>query len=155
MSNALSANDAAQATARRRERFGAWTPKLVVAPSALASFVYVFVFTLWTLYISLSNSSLLPTYQFVGFKHYFELWSNQRWAIAYENLFLFSAIYVVLALAIGLALAIAIDQRVKGEAVWRTIFLYPLAVSFVVTGSVWNWLYSPDAGIEFLVRNLG
>ncbi len=132
-----------------------WTPRLVIAPSALASFVYVFVFTLWTLYISLSNSTLLPTYQFVGLKPYFELWSNRRWEIAYGNLFVFSAFYVVLALAIGLALAIAIDQRVKGEAVWRTIFLYPLAVSFVVTGSVWNWLYSPDAGIEFLVRSLG
>ena len=53
------------------------------------------------------------------------------------------------------ALAIAIDQRVKGEAIWRTIFLYPLAVSFVVTGTVWSWLYSPDAGIEFFVRSLG
>ena len=52
----------------------------------------------------------------------------------------------MLALAIGLALAIAIDQRVKGEAIWRTIFLYPLAVSFIVTGSVWSWLYGPDAG---------
>jgi len=128
---------------------------LVIAPSALASFVYVVVFTLWTLYVSMSNSSLLPTYQFVGLKPYFELWSNQRWQIAYSNLFLFSVFYVILSLAIGLALAIAIDQRVKGEAVWRTIFLYPLAVSFVVTGTVWSWLYSPTAGIEFLVRSLG
>jgi glucose/mannose transport system permease protein len=103
----------------------------------------------------MSNSALLPTYEFVGLKPYFDLWSNQRWAIAYGNLFLFSAIYVLVALAIGLALAIAIDQRVKGEAVWRTIFLYPLAVSFIVTGTVWSWLYSPNAGIEFLVRNLG
>jgi glucose/mannose transport system permease protein len=130
-------------------------PRLVIAPSVIASFVYVFVFSLWTLYISMSNSSLLPSYQFVGFKPYFELWSNQRWSIAYGNLFFFSVFYVVLALVVGLALAIAIDQRVRGEAVWRTIFLYPLAVSFVVTGSVWNWLYSPDAGIEFLVRSLG
>jgi glucose/mannose transport system permease protein len=130
-------------------------PRLVIAPSALASFVYVFVFSLWTLYISLSNSSLLPTYGFVGLKPYFELWSNQRWTIAYGNLFFFSVFYVVLSLLVGLALAIAIDQRVRGEAIWRTIFLYPLAVSFVVTGTVWSWLYSPNAGIEFLVRSLG
>jgi len=136
-------------------RWSDWTPRLVVAPSVIASFVYVFGFTLWTLYISMSNSTLLPTYQFAGLKPYFELWSNQRWKIAYSNLFFFSAFYVVLAIAIGLALAIAIDQRVKGEAVWRTIFLYPLAVSFIVTGSVWNWLYSPDAGFELLARNLG
>ena len=70
----------------------------MIAPSALASFVYVFVFTLWTLYVSMSNSTLLPTYEFVGLRPYFELWSNQRWAIAYGNLFFFSAFYVVLAL---------------------------------------------------------
>jgi glucose/mannose transport system permease protein len=155
MPSARSAILLSRASPRGREALAAWTPRLVIAPSAIASFVYVFVFTLWTLYLSLSNSTLLPAYQFIGLKPYFELWSNRRWEIAYGNLFLFSAFYVVLALAIGLALAIAIDQRVKGEALWRTIFLYPLAVSFVVTGSVWNWLYSPDAGIEFLVRGLG
>ena len=58
-------------------------------------------------------------------------------------------------MAIGLLLAILIDQRVRGEAVWRTIFLYPLAVSFVVTGTVWSWLFNPTLGIEFLVRSLG
>ncbi len=155
MSAAQSASDARQETPRWRDRLGAWTPKLVIAPSAIASLVYAFGFTLWTLYISLSNSSLLPTYEFVGLKPYFELWANQRWQIAYNNLFFFSAIYVVVALAVGLALAIAIDQRVRGEAIWRTIFLYPLAVSFVVTGTIWSWLYSPNAGIEFFVRGLG
>ena len=138
-----------------RARLGEWTPILVIAPSLLASFVYVFIFTFWTLYISLSNSSLLPTYGFVGWKPYFELWSNERWQIAYRNLFFFSAFYVILTLVIGLALAIAIDQRVRGEAIWRTIFLYPLAVSFIVTGTVWAWLYSPNAGIEYFVRGLG
>src|SRR5271166_6558113 len=155
MSNALTANDAAQATARRRQMLAAWTPRLVIAPAALASLVYVFGFSLWTLYISVSNSTMLPTYKFVGLKPYFDLWSNERWQIAYGNLFYFSAFYVVLTLAVGLALAIALDQRVRGEAVWRTIFLYPLAISFVVTGVVWSWLYSPDAGIEYLVRGLG
>ncbi len=58
-------------------------------------------------------------------------------------------------LLVGLALAIAIDQRVRGEALWRTIFLYPLAVSFVVTGAVWRWIYSPDVGIEHFVRGFG
>lgn len=132
-----------------------WVPILVLAPSFAASFVYVVVFTLWTFYISLSNSTLLPTYGFVGFENYAALWSNRRWNIAYTNLFLFSAFYVVGAMAIGLLLAILIDQRIRAEAAWRTIFLYPLAVSFVVTGTVWSWLYSPTAGIEFLVRSLG
>ena len=155
LSKSLTASEPVQPPPHGRAGLASWTPRLVIAPSAIASFVYVFVFTAWTLYVSMSNSTLLPTYEFVGLKPYFELWSNQRWAIAYGNLFLFSAIYVVVALAIGLALAIAIDQRVKGEAVWRTIFLYPLAVSFIVTGTVWSWLYSPNSGIEFLVRNFG
>ena len=138
-----------------RARLAEWAPILVIGPSILASFVYVFVFTGWTLYISLSNSTLLPSYGFVGLKPYFELWSNQRWKIAYGNLFFFSAFYVVIAMALGLALAIALDSRVKGESIFRTIFLYPLAVSFAVTGSVWRWIYSPDAGIEYLVRGWG
>jgi len=138
-----------------RGRLGQALPIIVLAPSLVASFVYVFVFAIWTFYISLSNSSLLPSYGFVGFGKYVTLWSNTRWKIAYSNLFLFSGLYVVLAILIGLGLAIAIDQRVRGEAIWRTIFLYPLAVSFAVTGTVWAWLYSPDAGIEFLVRSFG
>ena len=127
----------------------------VLAPSLAASFVYVFVFTLWTLYISLSNSSLLPSYGFVGLDNYVSLWANRRWNIAYTNLFLFSGFYVVGAMAVGLLLAILIDQRIRGEAVWRTIFLYPLAVSFIVTGTVWSWLYNPVAGIQSFVRSLG
>ena len=138
-----------------RTRLAAWTPFLVIAPSLVASFVYVFVFCGWTLYISMSNSSLLPSYGFVGIQPYIDLWSNLRWKIAYSNLFFFSGFYVVLAMLVGLALAIAIDQRVRCEAVWRTIFLYPLAVSFVVTGAVWRWIYSPDVGIEHFVRGLG
>ena len=96
MANALSGIAAVRKPARGRDMLTAWTPRLVILPAALASFVYVFVFTLWTLYVSMSNSSLLPTYQFVGLKPYFELWSNQRWSIAYGNLFYFSAFYVVL-----------------------------------------------------------
>ena len=138
-----------------RDRLQRAMPFIVLAPSLAASFVYVFVFTLWTFYISLSDSTLLPTYNFVGFQHYFSIWANHRWEVAYSNLFLFSVLYVVFAILIGLGLAIAIDQRVRGEAIWRTIFLYPLAVSFAVTGTVWAWLYSPNAGIEFFVRSLG
>ena len=117
-----------------RDRLALWLPQLILAPSLIASFVYVFVFTGWTFYVSLSNSSLLPSYDLVGFEHYVSLWQNRRWNIAYTNLFIFSILYVIGTMAIGLLLAILIDQRVRGESVWRTIYLYPLAVSFVVTG---------------------
>lgn len=137
------------------ERLGEFLPQILIAPSIAASFVYVFGFTLWTFYISLSNSTLLPTYGYVGFAHYAALWKNARWNIAYTNLFIFGVLFVIGALAIGLLLAILIDQRVRFESLWRTIYLYPLAVSFIVTGTVWSWLYSPTAGFELFVRRLG
>lgn len=138
-----------------RDRLGNWVPVLVLGPSLFASFVYVFVFSVWTLYIALSNSTLLPSYGFVGLENFESLWSNRRWNQSYSNLFFFSGFYILGSMAVGLLLAILIDQRVRGESVWRTIFLYPLAVSFIVTGTVWSWLYNPTTGIELLFRNLG
>ncbi len=138
-----------------RGRLASWLPQLVLTPSLLATLLYVFVFSAWTIWISLSNSSLLPDYRLVGFRHYGELWANHRWTIAYTNLFVFGTLYVVGTALIGLALAILIDQRIRAEALWRTIYLYPLAVSFVVTGTVWRWIFNPSSGIESLVHHLG
>jgi len=138
-----------------RERLSSILPQLVLTPSLIATLVYVFLFCGWTIWISLSNSSLLPDYSFSGFHHYAELWVNRRWNVAYTNLFLFSVLYVIGTMAIGLTLAILIDQRIRAEALWRTIYLYPLAVSFVVTGTVWRWLMSPATGIEPLMHQLG
>ncbi|HEY1722043.1 MAG TPA: sugar ABC transporter permease [Magnetospirillaceae bacterium] len=138
-----------------RERAARWLPQIVLTPSLLATFLYVFLFSAWTIWISLSNSSLLPDYKFVGFKHYGELWQNHRWTIAYTNLFIFGTLYVTGTAVIGLALAIIIDQRVRAEALWRTIYLYPVAVSFVVTGTVWRWIFNPASGIEAMVHGWG
>jgi len=132
----------AHATSREPvvDRLRRWVPIMVLAPSIAASFLYVFVFVGWTLYLSLSNSSLLPSWGFDGIQHYITLWQNKRWGIAYSNLFLFSGVYVLSSMGVGLLLAILIDQKVRFESFWRTIFLYPLAVSFIVTGTVWQWL---------------
>ena len=138
-----------------RERLSSILPQLVLAPSLIATFVYVFVFGAWTIWISVSNSGDLPDYSFAGFHHYAELWVNLRWRIAYNNLFLFSALYVIGTMVIGLSLAILIDQRIRAEALFRTIYLYPLAVSFIVTGTVWRWLFSPTSGIQALMHQLG
>jgi len=131
------------------------TPKIVLAPSIAASFVYVFVFCAWTVWVSLSNSTLLPDFTYEGIKHYINLWENRRWTIAYTNLFLFGGFYVVGSLLVGLLLAILIDQRVRGEAVWRSVLLYPLALSFVVSGTVWRWIFNPTTGVEALMHSLG
>jgi len=132
-----------------------FTPQMVLAPSVIASFVYVFLFCAWTVWLSLSDSTLLPEFSWGGFKHYVALWQNRRWTIAYTNLFLFGSLYVTGSLAIGLVLAILIDQRVRGEAIWRSILLYPLAMSFVVTGTVWRWTFNPTTGLQAFVRSLG
>jgi glucose/mannose transport system permease protein len=137
------------------ERWSSRLPILLLVPSLVASFVYIFVFTTWTFYLSLSDSAQLPSYGFVGFENYVSLWANKRWNIAYSNLFFFTGFYVLGTMAVGLFLAILIDQRIRGESTWRTIFLYPLAVSFVVTGTVWSWLYDPTVGIEHFVKALG
>ena len=138
-----------------RERLSTFLPKLVLAPSLVATFVYVFVFGAWTVWISVSNSSDLPDFSFAGFHHYAELWVNLRWRIAYTNLFLFSTLYVIGTMVIGLTLAILIDQRIRAEALFRTIYLYPLAISFVVTGTVWRWLFSPSTGLQSWMHQLG
>ncbi|RYE87810.1 MAG: sugar ABC transporter permease [Hyphomicrobiales bacterium] len=138
-----------------KDRLSKALPVIVIAPSLFASFVYVFVFAVWTVYISMSNSSLLPSYGFVGLDNYFSLWANKRWNQSYANLLFFSGFYIVGSIAVGLLLAILIDQRIRGESIWRTIFLYPLAVSFIVTGTVWSWLYNPTTGIEFMLKSLG
>lgn len=137
------------------DRLKRWVPILVIVPSIIASFVYVFVFAGWTMYISLSDSTLLPSYGFKGWDNYAELWNNRRWGVAYSNLFFFSAFYVTTAMAFGLMLALLIDQKVRAESFWRTIFLYPLAVSFIVTGTVWQWLYNPGSGLQFMVNSWG
>lgn len=148
----LSTSDSAQV---RRARLAAWTPFLVLAPTLVATLVYVLGFSLWTFWLSLSQSTLLPDPTFQGFDHYVALFEHNRWRIAYTNLFLFGSLYVAGSLLLGTALAILIDQKARGESIWRSIYLYPLAISFVVTGTVWRWILNPTTGVETLLRDLG
>ena len=152
---AIAVPRAAYAGPSLRQRFVDATPFIVLLPSVIATLIYVFIFTGWTIYISLTKSAMFPIATWGGTRAYTDLWSNARWNIAYHNLFIFTPLYVIGAMVIGLTLAILIDRRVRAESLWRTVFLYPLAVSFVVTGTVWGWLYSPDTGIQMLVRSLG
>ena len=140
---------------RIRLRVARFVPVLVLAPSLAATLLYVVGFSLWSAWISVSRSTLLPDYRFAGFVHYAALWHNHRWNIAYTNLFVFGSLYVVGTMLVGLLLAILIDQRVRVEALWRTIFLYPLAISFVVSGTIWRWIFNPTSGIQHLVQGLG
>lgn len=125
-----------------------WVPLLLSAAHLIA-------FSLWTIWISFTPSTLVPVSGWVGLGNYSAVAASRNWQIALDNLLLFGSAFVLLSLATGLMLAILLDQRIRGENLLRSIFLYPLAVSFVVTGTVWSWLLNPGLGIQKLVRDLG
>src|SRR6266702_1055079 len=138
-----------------RRRFGSALTGLAIWLPLAASAGHVVVFTAWTTWVSFTASSLMPDYTWVGLRNYFAVTRTANFQIAYVNLVIFGCGFVLLTMALGLLLAVLLDQRVRGENVLRTIFLYPLAVSFVVTGTVWSWLLNPGLGIEKLVHDLG
>ena len=129
--------------------------RLVLSPTIAIAAVFLYGFALWTGWISLTSSTLLPNYDLAGIVQYQRLWANPRWLTAYGNLFVFGALYVALCVAIGLLLAILLDRRIACEGALRTIYLYPMAVSFVVTGTAWRWILNPSLGLQQTVRDLG
>jgi glucose/mannose transport system permease protein len=143
------------ATAGWLDRLERLLPKLVLAPTFLLSLVFVYGFIVWTAWLSLSKSTLLPNYDWAGLTQYIRLFQNDRWWVAAENLFVFGGLFIVFSMAIGLALAIFLDQRIRAEGFIRTVYLYPMALSLVVTGVVWQWMLNPGLGLQSLVRSAG
>ena len=133
----------------------AWLPRLVLAPSVAISLFFVYGFMLWTFVLSLTSSRMLPSYDFVGFGQYSRLMANERWWVASTNLMIFGVLFVLICLVIGSLLAILLDQKIRQEGALRTIYLYPMALSFIVTGVVWKWLLNPQLGIQAMVQSWG
>lgn len=123
-------------------------PKLVLSPSLALILVFVYGFILFTFYLSFTDSRMLPSYTWVGFENYDKLFRLRHWSIAVKNLAIFAALYISICTAIGLGLAIFLDQKIRGEGVLRPIFLYPMALSFIVTGTAWKWFLDPGIGLE-------
>lgn len=92
---------------------------------------------------------------FVGLKQYDRLWDSNRWLISIENLFIYGLFMLVFSFVIGFILAALMDQKIRFENTFRTIMLYPFALSFIVTGLVWQWILNPDFGVQNVVRSLG
>lgn len=132
-----------------------WLPQLVVSPLFAVSLIFVYGFIAWTLYISFTPSGVLPNYTFEGFSQYTRLWATPRWYVALQNLFIFTILFIAGCITIGVLLAIFLDQRIRAEGVIRTIYLYPMALSFIVTGTAWKWILNPTLGIEKLVQQMG
>lgn len=132
-----------------------WLPQIVVSPLFATSLVFVYGFIAWTVYISFTKSGVMPNYTFSGLSQYMRLWTTPRWYVAVENLFIFTTLFILGCMAIGLLLAILLDQRIRAEGAIRTIYLYPMALSFIVTGTAWKWILNPTLGIEKIVQDLG
>jgi len=130
-------------------------PKIVIAPSFAVILWFVYGFVLWTFYISLTKSKMLPRYEFWGIEQHFRLWSTPRWFIAVENLLIFTVLFVGICLLIGIILSILLDQKIRAEGFLRTVYLYPMALSFIVTGTAWKWMLNPTMGIEKLFTDWG
>ena len=131
-------------------------PKLVIAPAFVLGFAFIYGLMVWNGVLSLTASRMLPNYdEFVGLEQYVNLWESDRWWTAMKNLGIFSVLYVGGAMAIGMGLAILLDQKVRAEGFLRTIYLYPMALSFIVTGTAWKWILNPSLGLEKLMHDIG
>lgn len=132
-------------------------PKLVLAPSFAAVVVCVYGFILFTLFLSFTDAGLLPNTwtKFVGFENYRTLFEHRNWSISITNLAIFAPLYIIFCTVLGLGLAILLDQKIRIEGVLRPIYLYPMALSFIVTGVAWKWFLDPGIGLESVVRSWG
>jgi glucose/mannose transport system permease protein len=120
----------------------------VLSPSIAAVMIFVYGFIVYTGYLSLTDSKMLPSYGLVGLDNYTRLWNLSAWHTALINLAVFASLYIVICTVIGLGLAILLDQKIRGEGVLRPIYLYPMALSFIVTGTAWKWFLDPGLGLE-------
>ncbi|MBK4215238.1 sugar ABC transporter permease [Paracoccus caeni] len=138
-----------------RMRLQDWLPKLVLSPSVAMTLLFVYGFIIFTIYLSFTGSKMLPSYDWVGFDNYRRLFGLSAWTTALINLAIFASLYVTICIAIGLSLAIFLDQKIRGEGMLRPIYLYPMALSFIVTGTAWKWLLDPGIGIEHTMHLWG
>lgn len=129
--------------------------KIAAIPMILTALVVFTGGSIWTVVYSFTGSKLLPRENFVGLAQYERLWSSSKWMIAIENLIIYGVCSLVFSLVIGFVLAALLDQKIRFENTFRTILLYPFALSFIVTGLVWQWILNPDFGIQSVIRSIG
>ena len=142
-------------TRRPSQLFRNLNAKVASIPMILTALLVFLGGTVWTIVYSFTNSKLLPRLKFVGLDQYERLWSAPRWLTSIENLLVYGVLSLIFSLVIGFVLAALLDQKIRFEGLFRTIFLYPFALSFVVTGLTWQWILNPDFGVQHIVRSLG
>jgi glucose/mannose transport system permease protein len=138
-----------------RTRLQDWLPKVVLAPSLAVTLLFVYGFIAFTVVLSFTGSKMLPKFTFVGLQNYRKLFALEHWTTAITNLAVFATLYIVICTIVGLMLAIFLDQKIRGEGLLRPIYLYPMALSFIVTGTAWKWFLDPGIGLEKTMRLWG
>ncbi len=132
-----------------------WLPSLVLTPSIVLVGACVYGFILFTIYLSFTSSTILPVMELSDKSNYERLFRLSTFKLSAANLGIFAALYIGLCMVLGMVMAILIDQKVRAENIYRSVFLYPMALSFIVTGTAWKWLLDPSIGLERTVRSLG
>lgn len=130
-------------------------PKVLLSPSVLLVLVCVYGYIMFTFYLSFTSSTLMPSYEWAGAASYERLFDLENWHVSLSNLWVFASLYILVAVMLGLGFAILIDQHIRAEGLFRSIFLYPMALSFIVTGTAWKWLLDPGVGLEHTMQRLG
>ncbi len=146
---------AMSANADFKTRLQTWLPKLVLSPSLAMVLVFVYGFILFSVYLSFTDSRLLPSFGWVGWENYSKLWRLSHWEISLKNMGVFALLYIGICTVLGLSLAIFLDQKIRAEGLIRTIYLYPMALSFIVTGTAWKWFLDPGIGLENVMQSWG
>ena len=146
----------APSAARPRAR---WTrnisAKIAAIPMVATALVIFLGGSIWTVVYSFTDSKLLPRLRWVGLDQYERLWETSRWVVSIQNLMFYGVMSLIFTIVMGFILAVLMDQKIRYEDTFRTIMLYPFALSFIVTGLVWQWILNPQFGIQGVVRDMG
>ena len=135
-------------------RWSKVAPQLALTPAVLVTLVAFVGAVGWTIYLSFTSSKRFPDYTLAGLKQYFRLFSDELWTKSLENMVVLG-LGSLASIVLGFILAALINKEIRGEGIFRTVFLYPLAVSLIVTGIVWRWLFNPSVGVENFFHSIG
>nr|WP_245629052.1 sugar ABC transporter permease [Alicyclobacillus shizuokensis] len=131
-------------------------PILTLLPSIIAIAVFVYGFIVWTGVVSFTKwNTLVPDLSWNGFANYRAIFQDFRFQSDLRNLLFFTVLFVLVSMIIGLFLAVLVDQKIRLEGLFRSLFIFPMAIAFIVTGVVWQWLLNPSTGVNLILKALG
>ena len=139
----------------QKRRFRNLAAMIAMTPAAFITIVVYIGTMLWTVQISFTNSKIFPVNDYVGFDQYARLFRTSRWTTSLENIVVFGLLFIAGCLILGFLLAVMLDQKIRAEDSFRTIYLYPYAMSFIVTGLAWQWIMNPELGVQKTMHAMG